>query len=144
MANETCPNCKRKSLRYRVYTEDWICGRESCKKEFDKNFKEKPAEEKPPEGCFFDEFKNVYKQDIQVLEDSIIVTKTYFLEKGRDTLKGKYPKFKSEEYCAYPKHACCNSTIGKTRCEYMKYIISENSFGTGIWKCLFDKYKKGE
>ena len=43
----------------------------------------------------------------------------------------KYPKFKEDEDCAFPKRDNCNYDDKVDRCEYMKCICM------GHWKCTY-------
>ena len=48
----------------------------------------------------------------------------------------KYPKFKKDEECAYPKRTNCNYdeyNLKSLRCEYMKCITCGN------WHCIYKK-----
>jgi hypothetical protein len=59
-----------------------------------------------------------------------------FLDKGKTTPKGDYPKFKNDCDCAYPERCDCNSGFFYVRCEFMQFV------SLGIWKCIFKKGDK--
>jgi len=52
---------------------------------------------------------------------------------GKTTPKGKYPKFKKDEECAFPERADCNSDFFYRKCPYMEFV------SLGNWKCNFIK-----
>jgi len=64
--------------------------------------------------------------------DMFIETHIYFFEKGKTTLKGKYPKLANNENCKYPKRLSCNYGPGYERCKYMEYGGS-----LGNWICTY-------
>ena len=73
------------------------------------------------------------------VDDMFIVTKIYFFEKGKTTLKGDYPKFKENKDCKYPERLDCNSGPGYERCEHMYYDNLESPFSDNRWKCKYNK-----
>ena len=124
MTNEICPECDHKSLRFRDAFRTYVC--DYCKREFDNN--KKPIEK----GVMIDEFGNKYKIEEKKEGDKIIVTKTYFLEEGKTTLKTEHSKFKDDSKCKYPERLSCNYGHGFGRCKFMEYDNSTNT-----WVCKF-------
>lgn len=74
---------------------------------------------------------NKYAIDIKASKGKIIYKQVFILPPGKSTLKGEYPKFKSD--CAFPDRQSCNYGIGFERCEYMKCKRM------GEWYCSYHK-----
>lgn len=75
---------------------------------------------------------NYYKVEIEKESGIIKHTKIYFLEPGKTTLRGDYPKFRKDSHCKYPERLSCNHEIGAKRCEFMKFGGS-----LGDWRCTY-------
>lgn len=121
--NEICPNCNHKSLYFREAFGTWRCSHPKCYKEFSKD-------KTQLRGDLIDSFGNEYKISIKKTKDEIKETRTYFIPKGKTTLKGEFPKLKNN--CIFQERQSCNYGIGFERCPYMKYQ-DEN------WICTYDK-----
>lgn len=119
---EQCPICKRKSLRWRVTDDTYICTRTN--RLFDKDFKEVQKD------TIGDTQGNRYTLSIEKEDGIIRKTLTYYLEPGKTTLKGQYPKLHSNDKCAYPERNSCNHEVGSERCKYMEYL-------TRGWECTY-------
>jgi len=120
MENRHCPKCSHKSLRFRDAFKTYICN--YCKEEFDNSLN--PIEK----GVLIDDLGNKYKVEIKKEDDKTIVTKTYFLEKGKTTLRTEHKKLKENSECKYPNRLSCNHGYGFERCPFMKYNNSTNSW----------------
>ena len=127
MPNEICPKCGRKSLRYRKMVNDYICDRYQCKTRFDENKQEYRIKDANK-----DEYGNYFKGELKKEQGKIIQITTYFLEEGKTTLRGQYPKLKNASNCVFPERLSCNYGTGFERCKFMKYGGS-----IGNWKCVY-------
>ena len=79
------------------------------------------------EKAFEDKNKNKYQELEEKQNNIIIQTKVYFVEEGKTTLKGDYPKL-NEKGCKFPNRLSCNYGPGFERCKFMEYK------GSG-WTC---------
>lgn len=113
-----CPFCNHKSVYYRESFKSYRCNK--CFKEFIYN-NSKPILMGLNE--LLDEYGNKYTLDIRKLKEKIILIKTYFLPKGKQTLKGKYPKIIKD--CLEVSRDSCNNGYGFHRCMFMKYTNNE-------------------
>lgn len=77
--------------------------------------------------------KPEYYKDIvkEIKENSVIIEKEIFFEKGKTTPKGEYIKLNQDNNCCYPERACCNYGEFFERCPYMKCL------SLGNWICIF-------
>lgn len=129
MTNEICPECNKKSLRFRVSTNEYVCG--NCKITFDKNKKKHRVQD-----ALIDEHGNYYKVIFENEPGIIRRIETYYLESGKTTLRGTHSKLKSDFDCKYPERLSCNYEIGSKRCEFMEYERDGNGL-SGHWKCTY-------
>lgn len=123
MPNEVCPFCKHKSAYYRGAFSSWRCS--WCKKEY--TIEDKEALEL--ETKQIDKDGNRYEIEIDKWNNKISVRKTYFLPKGKITLKGNYKKLKE---CDLVERDDCNYGYGYERCKFMIYK-------EGNWVCIKGK-----
>lgn len=121
MVNDICPKCKHKSLYFRSAFQTWRCSH--CYKEFTKD-------KNQMRGNIVDENGNEYKLNVERINDIIIQTKTFYLQKGKSTLKGKHPKLK-DTGCAFQDRLSCNYGLGFERCPFMKYL-------NNTWICDYE------
>lgn len=122
---EECPKCNRRSLRQRALDRTWKCY--SCRAVFnpEKKFIAYDKENK----LIADENGNFFFVETEKTKNTIIQKKVYLLEEGKSTLRGKYPKFRTD--CPFPDRLDCNNGVGYERCEYMQFV------SVGNWKCSY-------
>jgi len=128
---DECPKCKHR-LRHRGMQDDNIC--DKCHSIFDNSLKEVMVDGVDLTKVMKDSRGNYYSTLEEVKDNQVRYTQIFYLEKGRTTLRGDYPKLKSDDKCRYPERLSCNGEIGCNRCEFMTYGGS-----LGNWVC---KYKK--
>ena len=134
MGKIECPKCKRKSLRFRKISEDYICDHADCQAIFDNDLNEMHVKGKKVNK---DKNGNYYTVDIIKEGGTIKQIKTFYLEPNKTTLRGEYNKLRSDSNCKYPERLSCNWGTGYERCEYMKYGGS-----LGNWNCIYEKNKE--